>query len=351
MRASPVVALVVALLALARPAVASDTILYAAQVKDAEAEVRSGPGTSDQVYPTNKLTRGTIVQVVEELPDHWLKICPPHGSFSFVNTRFVDRLAKSNYVVASPADVRVPVFVGSDLKPSERGNVQGTSLPRGTQVIAVGGSTLIQDDESWLRIESPVGEYRYIREATVLKLSGLTATQVATAGNGPGGQQPGAISSPAPGQDSASATAAIVAAIKADKEGRTPDAVLLYHRYLDAAQRVVPLDQQRINEVQRRVAYLEQKTAPQPGTRPAISPDSYPSSGPGKLVLAGRKVDDMVAYRLESALGYPTLYVTPRPGVNLEQYVGLKVELSGPAVYRGDLRGNYMTAVQVRKVP
>jgi hypothetical protein len=37
--------------------------------------------------------------------------------------------------------------------------------------------------------------------------------------------------------------------------------------------------------------------------------------------------------------------------VNLEQYVGKKVELLGPAVYRGDLRANYMTVVQVRDVP
>ncbi len=50
-------------------------------------------------------------------------------------------------------------------------------------------------------------------------------------------------------------------------------------------------------------------------------------------------------------MGYPMLYVTPRAGVDLESYVGHKVELIGPAVYRGDLRGNYMTVIHVREVP
>ncbi len=136
MRASPAAAVLVVLLALAGQAAATDEVRYAAEVKDAEAEVRSAPGTSDPVYPTNRLPKGTIVQVVDELPDGWLKIRPPHGSFSFINTRFLDHLAGSNWAVVSPPDVRVPVFVGSDLKPNDRGALQGCTLPRGAQVVA-----------------------------------------------------------------------------------------------------------------------------------------------------------------------------------------------------------------------
>ena len=249
-----------------------------------------------------------------------------------------------------------PVFVGSDLKPNERGVKEGITLPRGSQVIAI-GSPLKVEDESWLRIEPPPGEFRYIREASVRKVDGLVARAQAPGVDRPPAEQPGTVNAPAPGQDSASATALIVEGIKADNENRYPDAITFYHRYLDVAQRIVPLDQQRIAEVQKRVAYLEQQVAArQPSSRPTAggsypASGTFPSSGPGVLYRSGRKVDDVVAYRLESDVGNMILYVTPRQGVNLEPYVGHRVELLGPAEYRPDMCANYMVVEKVREVP
>jgi hypothetical protein len=42
------------------------------------------------------------------------------------------------------------------------------------------------------------------------------------------------------------------------------------------------------------------------------------------------------------------MYVTAQPGLNLDAYVHRAVEVSGPTVYRGDMRANYMTVSQIR---
>jgi hypothetical protein len=56
-------------------------------------------------------------------------------------------------------------------------------------------------------------------------------------------------------------------------------------------------------------------------------------------------LDGVRAYALEGdGVRY---YVIPR-GVDLEPYVGQNVEISGPAVYKAELRANYIEALQVR---
>ena len=57
------------------------------------------------------------------------------------------------------------------------------------------------------------------------------------------------------------------------------------------------------------------------------------------------------AYVLESSQNYPMLYVTPHTGIDLEPCVDKNVELFGPAIYRGDLRANYMSVVRVQPLP
>jgi SH3-like domain-containing protein len=378
MRVRPAAA-ILAFLVLAGQAAAIDEVRYAAEVKDAEAEVRSGPGSNDSVYVTNRLPRSAIVHVVQELPDGWLKIKPPHGSFSFINTRFLDHIAGNNWVVVvSHADVRVPVFVGSNLKPNDRGTLQGCTLTYGTQVIALDGPRLIQDDESWQRIEPPPSEYRYIRETAVRKVDGIppptdgSRALVAKVGSdAPTGQTPANAVPPAAAADTVSPTELKRAAEKAEKEGRLAEAIARYNQYLDYGQRMGMMTAQEATMIRNRIANLQQSaagpgppatTVAAPGTpiqprgipqppAPVAAVDAFPSSGPGYLSRSGRRIDSLVAYRLESTQGFPTLYVTPQAGVDLEPYVGRKVELTGPAVYRGDLRANYMTVVRLREVP
>jgi hypothetical protein len=82
-----------------------------------------------------------------------------------------------------------------------------------------------------------------------------------------------------------------------------------------------------------------------------VTPAGYPSSGPGRLRRAGRFLENRKTYVLESSQNYPILYVTPHTGIDLEPFVDRNVELFGPAIYRGDLRTNYMTVVRVQPLP
>jgi tetratricopeptide (TPR) repeat protein len=158
-------------LALAWP-VNGETVPFPATVQTEGAEVRCKPGTEPAVYITQKLPRGTVVTVVERLPNGWLKIDPPlPGSYSWVNTRFLHQTDRVTGVwIVSAADGQVPSLVGSWAR-TERPNVIGTLLARGTQLIAIGG-TLHQEDGDWLPILSPAGEYRYLLEKDIAGSSG-----------------------------------------------------------------------------------------------------------------------------------------------------------------------------------
>ena len=74
----------------------------------------------------------------------------------------------------------------------------------------------------------------------------------------------------------------------------------------------------------------------------------------GRLVRAGRALENATAYRLESpraGVWMPLTYVVAGPGVNLEGHVGSVVELWGTGHYRGDLRGNLLQAMTVIPQP
>ncbi|HEX5271911.1 MAG TPA: SH3 domain-containing protein [Gemmataceae bacterium] len=159
------------------------------------AEVRGKPGTDPAVYVTQKLPRGTAVQVVERLPNGWLKIEPPlPGSYSWVNTHSLRPLDNERGVWVVSAAEPVPTLVGS-WGHAERPNVVGTTLARGAQVIAVGGR-LHQDDGDWLPILPPPGEYRYVLEKDVSPPPGASSpptTTVAHPGTPPAGSQAGGL--------------------------------------------------------------------------------------------------------------------------------------------------------------
>ncbi len=104
------------------PSASAQSILYAATVNDKETLARSAPSDSATWYPTNRLNRGASVQVLEELSNGWLKIVPPRGSFSWIDSRYVKRLdpKQPNWVVDIPAESRAPIFVGSEVQPDAR---------------------------------------------------------------------------------------------------------------------------------------------------------------------------------------------------------------------------------------
>jgi tetratricopeptide (TPR) repeat protein len=154
-------------------------VLYQAQVQTDSAEVRCKPGTEPTIYVTQRLKRGDLVQVVEKGPDGWLKIEPPRGSYSFINTRSLRTDDPANVIwTVTPLDSRAPVLVGSPFKQGKP-DVVGTTLTGGTQVIAV-GALQRADDGDWLPILPPPGEYRYVRETDVTGPTSGPATTAQT---------------------------------------------------------------------------------------------------------------------------------------------------------------------------
>ncbi len=170
-------------------AAAAETASPAVVSRD-DAEVRAGPNENPQLYVTNRLKRGSPVQVVEEVGNGWLKIQPPAGSFSWISTNAVQQISPNqpNWMVVAHPDVRVPVIVGTDFPKEVASQIEGCRLARGAQVKCLGPAHM--DEEGlWLRIEPPPGEYRFIRVDAVTRSDGSSIVRAAV---------PAARSAPSP---------------------------------------------------------------------------------------------------------------------------------------------------------
>jgi hypothetical protein len=345
------------------------------------AQVWCGPSTAAGLYPTNVLRQGERVQVVQELDSGWLAIRPPAGSFSWINERFVQHtVAKypNNYVV-NREDYPAPVLIGSSevkTKPTR----MGTNLERGTQVHVIGRA--MKDDEgTWLPIEAPEGEVRYIRKEDVSKPRPVVNATAAT---------PVSVRKEPPPPDG---DALWRDADRAERTGRIADAIRLYRLAGDAN---LSNNRERADYAYQRAHWLEQaNTSTNPAGGSASVPDrgaaTYPvpanqvgtnavhligTASPGavngQLVAASAsstnwlepKSNDYVRGRLSKSSrsladrpGYwvmddndkPLIYVTAAPGVDLSSHVHQKVELWGSSVYIKDLRRRLLTVTCVRR--
>jgi hypothetical protein len=370
-----------------------------------EAEVRCGPSTKPEIYPTNRLRHGDRVQVVAEGAGGWLAIRPPESSFSWINTRFLQNIVphQPNYVVAQEG-VAVPVIIGSSIK-RDRPDVVGARLQRGAQVRSV-GPALADGEGTWMPVEPPPAEVRYIRAEAVAKTltppdgPGPTAVTVASpVGGVVPAASPAAPPAPPPPPDG---DALWRQAQDAERRGQVTEAIRLYEQAGRANVSVNPARSAEAFERARWLGTANQGTGiptnplspprdprqglppgearmtgtgdhvypvpTDPGTltvrlaspgppapapaQPGAScgPGGSCSAGSGRLRRAGRTVEDQRTYVLENSQGFPLFYVTPRPGIDLEPYLQRDVELFGPVIYRGDLRANFMTVTGVRPV-
>jgi hypothetical protein len=389
--------------------VSADPVPYSAAVTAPEAEVRCGASLDPQFYTTNRLRKGDIVQVLKERGDGWLEIQPPAGSFSWINARFLMQTQPNSFVVTAPAGSRVQVLVGAEVgqgKPT----VAGSALEQGTLVHRYQkggqpGAPLIDRDETWMPIEPPPSEVRYLRAEAVAKASGAAPAP------SPIPARPQPIGNPAantlsasfvPTQASAAAAAAsdkpthaevdelYQKAVDAERAGNTQLAIYLYTKVgamgLPINHTYAPLAIARANKLlnetpsaappvtDSRLRPVAADPAPPPTVRLArpsspnltIPDQTVTTTGAifttsrqggdqcsafqwvGRLRRAGRGIGDRPTYVLESASGSPLLYANGVPGLNLESYVGQYVELLGSASYYGQIRANYMSVTQVR---
>ncbi|HEY7426689.1 MAG TPA: hypothetical protein VH682_20810 [Gemmataceae bacterium] len=351
-----------------------------------QAQVWCGPSTSDGLYPTNVLRQGDRVQVVHELDNGWLAIRPPAGSFSWINDRFVQNtVAKypNNYVV-SYEGYPVPVLIGSSemkVKPTRI----GMRLERGSQV-RVMGRPMTDNEGTWLPIESPEGELRYLRKENVTG-SGPPVGAVATAASV---RKASAEPPPPPDGD-----ALWRDADQAERKGRLADAI---HLYLLAGEANLRVNPARAEAAYQRAHFLQQaNTSTDPTTGSHFAPDrnapTYPlpanqtgtnavrligTASPGavngQLVSTSASSTDWLAPRpndyvrghlckpsgrLRGPPAYlvvddnekPLIYVTAGPGVELASCVHQKVQLWGASVFNNDLRRRLLTVTCVQLSP
>jgi hypothetical protein len=377
-------------------------------VRDAETEVRCQPSTNPKCYPTNRLPKGDAIEVVEEMPDGWLKIRPPHGSFSWINVNNLYHIAPNQPNEVITTNEPAPVYIGSEIQKG-RPTVVGARLQRGTQVRSIGrplagDSTAPGEAGPWMPIEAPEGEFRYVRAEDVSKTRPAVDT-VAAARPPTGGTPTGSSFTPLAGSAASAppvgnaitpvpdVRALYDRALEAEHAGNFRDAIPLWEQVAATVQNQGNAQQAR--EYAARASALRQRLqgappgdartaagqspapagstvrlAAPPGTTPAGPGPDYanagapavltargspaanlPSSGPGRLRRAGRTVEYQRTYVLEDAQGLPRLYVTPEPGIDLEPYVEHNVELFGHTAYRGDIRAYYMTVARVQPLP
>jgi hypothetical protein len=374
------------LAALAGPARAQ-TVLYTAVVLPREAEVRSGNSTSPELYATNRLRQGNVVEVMQDMGDGWLAIRPPADSFSYVNTRFVKEHPDAKGVWVVYGD-NVPVFMGSEVE-DRKPTVRGASVQRGTQLRSK-GQPRPDGDDRWLPIVPPPQEVRYIRAEVVTRLVPGTTPGALPANVAAKLSTPTAPVQPVPAVvvpmvrpvSGGSSDPRWQRAQQAEQAGRVAEAVQLYMQLgTEVLNENHDLAMQAINHAEwLRTTYRLPPGPPQPRaetgyaagpapqqppsvpaqltarTGPAGYPPPAPAApqapaasmprwtDPGYLREAESRVDGLPAYRLEDSAGRPRLYVVAGTGIDLRAYVGRPVRLYGPLTWRTE-RGSWLMTV------
>jgi len=149
---------------MARSAAAADERPYTAYVITDGAEVVAGPG--HRFYATDRLSRGTEVEVYREEASGWLAIRPPEGSFSWTPAEFIERLDRDNPNGDKLGRVKQPIgaWIGTSAEHVDEHHQQ-VKLKAGELVQILGEKTVAAaggKEATWLKITPPAGEYRWI---------------------------------------------------------------------------------------------------------------------------------------------------------------------------------------------
>lgn len=378
--------------------VGNPAVPFTARIILPNAEVRSGPGSDSKLYGTNNLKAGDTITVVQERSDGWLAIRPPDGSFSWVQSKHLQRIVATqpNYLVQSNDGNKIPVYIGSAVL-NTKPTLESTRLARGTQVKALGAA---QSDgqENWIPIVPPDTELRFIRCEAI----GKQAVQASPA--------PAAVPAMTPNPRNqntiVNANSAVPncdpnqrwnQAVSAESAGQSTEAIRLYTQIgqdfacsqpmfssqsygraawlrdcaskgkTNTVQACAPGQPKLINKPLVQAVSNTQNNAPTAPIASAPNANMIPQSngpsptpvksinsgtgsgvGPGFLRKAGRPQSYEPSYYIESQQGRPLIYLVPAPGQNLDLFINQRVEVSGPTTYRNDMRAYVMTVYQIQ---
>ena len=376
----------------------NSAVPFTARIILPNAEVRSGPGSDSKLYGTNNLKAGDVITVVQERTDGWLAIRPPDGSFSWVQSKYLQRIVATqpNYLVQTNDGNKVPVYIGSAVL-NTKPTLESARLTRGSQVKSLGAA---QSDgkENWIPIVPPENELRYIRCEAI----GKQAVQA----NPTPAAVPSTPANPASSNAIVNANSAVPncdanqrwsQAISAETAGQSTEAIRLYSQIgqdfacsqpmfasqaygravwlrdcaskgkTNTVQACAPGQPKLTNKALVQAVSNSQNNAPTapigsapvanmvpqsngPSPTPVKSINSGSGSGmgPGFLRKAGRPQSYEPSYYIESQQGRPLIYLAPAPGQNLDLFINQRVEVSGPTTYRSDMRAYVMTVYQIQ---
>ena len=376
----------------------NSAVPFTARIILPNAEVRSGPGSDSKLYGTNNLKAGDVITVVQERTDGWLAIRPPDGSFSWVQSKYLQRIVATqpNYLVQTNDGNKVPVYIGSAVL-NTKPTLESARLTRGSQVKSLGAA---QSDgkENWIPIVPPENELRYLRcEAIGKQAVQANPTPAAVPSTPPNPVSSNAIVNANSAVPNCDANQRWSQAISAETAGQSTEAIRLYSQIgqdfacsqpMFASQaygRAVWLrdcaSKGRTNTVQACAPgqpkltnkalvqavsnsqnnaptapigsapvanMVPQSNGPSPTPVKSINSGSGSGMGPGFLRKAGRPQSNEPSYYIESQQGRPLIYLAPAPGQNLDLFINQRVEVSGPTTYRSDMRAYVMTVYQIQ---
>lgn len=364
-----------ALLACLTPALAlAQAPVRLATVKADHADLLAKPSDKPELFVTDRLPRGSTVQVVGEGPGGWVKVKPAAGSVSMIYERFLTPVSGNGKVRAVAAGAEsVPVYVSSKIRTSEQPSVVGAEVKSGTILTCVGQPFQATDGSTCRWVLSPPGEVRYVRAADlqaappgpVIRAVGATPTDLKT----PASALPIART---PSANKSQATEELWReAYTAHVNKRYEEAARLYEEAAGAAASTRPaLAAHASREAQKLRAWLAAQSRASAFTTPGAASTSAQLRDPspattererptpvgvyrGRLRVAGWSIDGRPGYFLDvyvpGRLRQPGFYVTAGPGINLAAWAGRDVEVSGaPPAYRGDLRAYYLVATRIQ---
>ena len=376
----------------------NSAVPFTARIILPNAEVRSGPGSDSKLYGTNNLKAGDVITVVQERTDGWLAIRPPDGSFSWVQSKYLQRIVATqpNYLVQTNDGNKVPVYIGSAVL-NTKPTLESARLTRGSQVKSLGAA---QSDgkENWIPIVPPENELRYIRcEAIGKQAVQANPSPAAVPATPPNPASSNAIVNANSAVPNCDANQRWSQAISAETAGQSTEAIRLYSQIgqdfacsqpmfasqaygravwlrdcaskgkTNTVQACAPGQPKLTNKALVQAVSNSQNNAPTapigsapvanmvpqsngPSPTPVKSINSGSGSGmgPGFLRKAGRPQSNEPSYYIESQQGRPLIYLAPAPGQNLDLFINQRVEVSGPTTYRSDMRAYVMTVYQIQ---
>ena len=376
----------------------NSAVPFTARIILPNAEVRSGPGSDSKLYGTNNLKAGDVITVVQERPDGWLAIRPPDGSFSWVQSKYLQRIVATqpNYLVQTNDGNKVPVYIGSAVL-NTKPTLESARLTRGSQVKSLGAA---QSDgkENWIPIVPPENELRYIRcEAIGKQAVQANPTPATVPSTPPNPVSSNTIVNANSAVPNCDANQRWSQAISAETAGQSTEAIRLYSQIgqdfacsqpmfasqaygravwlrdcaskgkTNTVQACAPGQPKLTNKALVQAVSNSQNNAPTapigsapvanmvpqsngPSPTPVKSINSGSGSGmgPGFLRKAGRPQSNEPSYYIESQQGRPLIYLAPAPGQNLDLFINQRVEVSGPTTYRSDMRAYVMTVYQIQ---